>query len=162
MYGRILVPIDGSDCANAGLREIATVASRPASKVLLLHVIEQYSWDKQFGVGTVGAIMQGADRQSGEAILDVARNTLRNLGILCETILAEAHGQRTSQVIVAHAQTWKADLIVMGTHGRRGVGQMVMGSDAVEVVRVAATPVLLVSKRGSRGPSLPDEEQPKE
>ena len=39
---------------------------------------------------------------------------------------------------------------------------MVMGSDAVEVVRVAATPVLLVSKRGSRGPSLPDEEQPKE
>jgi nucleotide-binding universal stress UspA family protein len=106
--------------------------------------------------------MQGANRESGEAILDLARNTLRDLGIPCESILAEAHGQKTSQVIVAHAQTWKADLIVMGTHGRRVVGQMVMGSDAVEVVRAAATPVLLVSKRRSRGPSLPDEEQPKE
>ena len=162
MYRRILVPIDGSDCANAGLREVAMVANRPASKVLLIHVIESFRWDDQFGAGTVGAIMQGADRQSGEAILALARNTLQELGIQCETILAKAHGQRTSQAIVAHAQTWQAELIVMGTHGRRGIGQLVMGSDAAEVVRAAVTPVLLVCQRATRPTPPLDEEPPKE
>jgi nucleotide-binding universal stress UspA family protein len=52
-------------------------------------------------------------------------------------------------VVVAHAKRWKADLIVMGTHGRRGINRMFMGSDAELTVRNSPVPVLLVRSGGT-------------
>lgn len=51
---------------------------------------------------------------------------------------------RVCDLVVAEAKNWEADLIVIGTHGRRGVGRVFMGSDAEQIVRLAASPVLLV------------------
>ena len=65
-------------------------------------------------------------------------------GVPVDTLLMECFAQRTSEVVIAQAQTWKADLIVLGTHGRRGVGRLLMGSDAEQIVRSATVPVLLV------------------
>ena len=53
-------------------------------------------------------------------------------------------------VIAKYAEQWPADLIVLGTHGRRGIRRLVMGSDAEYVVRTARVPVLLV--RGTKAP----------
>jgi nucleotide-binding universal stress UspA family protein len=150
MYKRILVPIDGSDCANAGLREVAKIAGQPEHMVLLIHVIEQFRWNEQFHPGTVGAIIQDALRKEGSDLLDAAKSTLWSLGIPCEAILAESHNQRTSEVIVAHAALRNAELIVMGTHGRRGVRRVLLGSDAAEVVSLATIPVLLVRNQADR------------
>jgi nucleotide-binding universal stress UspA family protein len=144
MYKRILVPIDGSDSAIAGLREVPRIASQPELMVLLIHVIEQSGWNEQFHPGTVGEIIQDAPRKEGSDLLDAAKSTLSSLGIPCEAILAESHNQRTSEVIVTHAALRNADLIVMGTHGRRGVRRALLGSDAAEVVSLATIPVLLV------------------
>src|ERR1700724_4023569 len=63
VYKRILVPIDGSDCANAGLREVPRIASQPEHMVLLIHVIEQSGWNEQFHPGTVGEIIQDTLRR---------------------------------------------------------------------------------------------------
>jgi nucleotide-binding universal stress UspA family protein len=144
MYKRILVPIDGSDCANAGLREVPRIASQPEHMVLLIHVIEQSGWNEQYHPGTVGQIMQDTLRKEGSDLLDAAKSTLSSLGVRCEAILAESHNQRPSEVIVAHAALRNADLIVMGTHGRRGVRRVLLESDAAEVVSLATVPVLLV------------------
>jgi nucleotide-binding universal stress UspA family protein len=68
--------------------------------------------------------------------------------------LRESAGARIADVIVERAKRWRSDLIVMGTHGRRGVSRMLMGSDAELVVRNASAPVLLVRAGGrarSRG-----------
>ena len=65
-------------------------------------------------------------------------------GVTVDTLLMECFAERTSEIVIAQAQAWKADLIVLGTHGRRGIGRLLMGSDAEQIVRGATVPVLLV------------------
>ena len=144
MYSKILVPIDGSECAKAGLREAARIADRKAGRVLLVHVIESLQPNEAHPVGTIGAIIQASPREEGENVLQMAQSALLQLGVTCEAALAESSGQRVAQVIVAHALRWNAELIVMGTHGRKGVRRMVLGSTAEDVIRTAPVPVLVV------------------
>ena len=63
---------------------------------------------------------------------------------------SESLGTRVADTIVRHAKRCRADLIVMGTHGRRGMGRLIMGSDAELVARYARVPVLLVHERAAR------------
>jgi nucleotide-binding universal stress UspA family protein len=64
--------------------------------------------------------------------------------------MRETVGGAAADAIVREAKKQRADLIVLGTHGRRGMRRMVMGSDAEEVVRTARVPVLLVKGAGRR------------
>jgi hypothetical protein len=84
----ILVPIDGSDCANAGLREMPRIASQPEHMVLLIHVIEQSGWNEHFYPGTVGEIIQ---------------DTLRKEGSFCGTASATAPDLSTRHVLTPSA-----------------------------------------------------------
>ena len=61
-----------------------------------------------------------------------------------DTVLIENLDARVSQLVVEHARAWGADLIVLGTHGRRGLARVLMGSDAEQIARTAPVPVLLV------------------
>ena len=61
--------------------------------------------------------------------------------------MLEHFGRQAASLIVADAKKWKADLIVLGTHGRRGIRRLVMGSDAEEIVRTSPVPVLLVRSK---------------
>jgi nucleotide-binding universal stress UspA family protein len=69
---------------------------------------------------------------------------------VAEALLAELDGGRVSAVIVAEARRVQADLIVLGTHGRRGFSRALMGSDAEAVVREATVPVLLIRAADAR------------
>jgi nucleotide-binding universal stress UspA family protein len=70
--------------------------------------------------------------------------------------MIESFGGRAADFIVAQANKWRADLIVLGTHGRRGVKRLVMGSDAEQVVRTTRVSVLLVrSKKTPRASRKP-------
>ena len=60
------------------------------------------------------------------------------------TFLCETFGARVCDLVVEQAREWKADLIVIGSHGRRGMSRLFLGSDAELVVRLAPVPVLLV------------------
>jgi nucleotide-binding universal stress UspA family protein len=70
--------------------------------------------------------------------------------VQARTVLVETLAGPAADAIVAEAKKWKADLIVMGTHGRRGVRRLVMGSDAEQVLRETPVPVLLVRARAAR------------
>jgi nucleotide-binding universal stress UspA family protein len=61
-----------------------------------------------------------------------------------ETVLLESKGERASTLIVQQAEDARCDLVVLGTHGRRGVDRVLMGSDAEQVARLASVPVMLV------------------
>jgi len=87
-------------------------------------------------------------KRGGKRVLLAAERLARAKGVRTESELRESAGVRVSDVISAQARRWRADLIVMGTHGRRGVNRMLMGSDAELVVRNASTPVLLVPAAG--------------
>ena len=86
----------------------------------------------------------------GKRILDRAAKLAASRGVRTETELFENATARVADVLVARARRWRADLIVMGTHGRRGVNRLVLGSDAELVVRNSPVPVLLVrsARRG--------------
>ena len=96
-----------------------------------------------------------ADRETPPTLGDVRERLLRRGGRDSrqteflhltdrESVLVESITRPVADVIVREARKWKADLIVIGTHGRRGLRRVVMGSDAEQVVRSAPAPVLLI------------------
>lgn len=66
---------------------------------------------------------------------------------MADSVMLEANSSRISKLVVKQATEWPADLIVMGTHGLRGIERLVMGSDAETVVRNSPVPVLLVKAK---------------
>jgi len=80
----------------------------------------------------------------GRRILAAAAATAKKHGVKAETVLYEVLIGRVADRVVREAAKWHADVIVMGTHGRRGIGRLVMGSDAENVLRQSPVPVLLV------------------
>ena len=83
-------------------------------------------------------------RQAGDALLRRAQERVAQSGVPVDTVLIENLDARVADLVVEHAKTWGADLIVLGTHGRRGLARVLMGSDAEQIARTAPVPVLLV------------------
>jgi len=148
MYQNILVPVDGSVTARRGLDEAVKIAKSHGSRLRLLHVLNEVvltgldPHPTLFTAATLDSLREG-----GRAVLSTAAGAVREQGLSAELELQECWGRRASDVIVEQAEQWPADLIVMGTHGRRGLRRLALGSDAEMVVRGAPVPVLLV--RGS-------------
>jgi nucleotide-binding universal stress UspA family protein len=144
MYHRILVPIDGSEISTCGLKEAIKVASGQGSALRLLHVANERVWACNNGEGTNGGDFIESTPEDGRRILGAAVSLARHLGIEAETVLVESTSGPAAPQIILQAKAWPADLIVMGTHGQRGLRRLVMGSDAETVVQNTALPVLLV------------------
>lgn len=144
MYKRILVPVDDSATSNRGLDEALRLAKAMRAKVRLVHVVDEYLavQDSAFAFGTVDLL--DALRKGGREALARAAALAARRGIKVETGLVESRTERVATAIVREAAKWRADLLVMGTHGRRGVSHLVLGSDAELVVRSSPVPVLLV------------------
>lgn len=149
MYQRILVPVDGSPTSEAGLSEAVKLAKLTGASIQLVHVID----DLPFMMGTDGFGAMSADilgimKEAGQKVLVNARKLVEMSGVPVETVLFDTFEGRLSERVAFQALAWKADLIVLGTHGRRGVQRMLLGSGAEQIVRSSALPVLLV-----RGPA---------
>ena len=144
MYRKILVPIDGSPTAQRGLQEALSLAQATRATLLLLHVIDTMPVPLEMVTATTWENVAEGLRKHGEAILERARRSAAELGVAAETKLAEVGAERVADTIVAQAREAGCDLVVMGTHGRRGFSHVVLGSDAERVVRRCSMPVLLV------------------
>jgi nucleotide-binding universal stress UspA family protein len=83
-------------------------------------------------------------REDGEAALKQAEDVVRQNGLQSESVLLGTSTDNTGELIVNQAKEWPADVIVMGTHGRRGLARLVLGSNAEYVLRHTQVPVLLV------------------
>lgn len=140
MYKRILVPVDGSATSQAALRHAVALAREQQAALRLVYVLERIqAW------ATEGQMdLESMLRESGKAVLAEAEAAVREEGVAPETAMVDAGAQRIARCIADEAVAWKADLIVMGTHGRRGIDHLILGSVAEGVVRTARTPVLLV------------------
>ncbi len=147
MYQNILVPIDGSQTAELGLREAIGLASRLAARIRLMHVISDRPWLYSGTSPEVFDEILTHLRSSGESIIHEAKVAVRAAGVEVDHRLLEAPGDQAGEFIVAEAQGWPAQLIVCGTHGRRGLRRVLMGSDAQYIVTHSPVPVLLVRGR---------------
>ncbi|MFC4312486.1 universal stress protein [Steroidobacter flavus] len=144
MYSRILVPIDGSAASAQGLDEAMDLASHLKARMRLVHVVEP--WVMVTVEAMPATVHQVAEdiRKIGGALLQECKDKVTNAGIEVDVELIETIGDSAGECIVKEARQSDADLIVCGTHGRRGFRRLVMGSDAEYIVRRAPVPVLLV------------------
>ncbi len=149
MFQRILVPIDGSPTSNRGLDEAIALATDQKAKICLLHVADELGLTGE-PEGVVFMPPSYMDRYvelrraAGRKLLARAEAKVRKRGIEVETVLLPTLGHSVADLIIKQAKKWRADVIVLGTHGRRGLTRVVMGSDAEVVVRETPLPVLLV------------------
>ncbi len=143
MYKRILVPLDGSESSAATLKEALKLAKEQGARVHLTHVYERIKH-----VVTEGVIdLTPSLRRQGEQLLAEALTGARKAGVKATTALVEAGSRRIAAAVVEQAAKEGADLIVMGTHGRRGFERLILGSVAEGVARRATVPVLLLPRR---------------
>jgi nucleotide-binding universal stress UspA family protein len=145
MYSRILVPVDGSKTSDRGLKEAIKLAKDQKAKIRLVHVIDEslLVYDSYSMLSGGGVILQEF-RERGEKVLAAARSLAARSEVEVESIMIQTLGRRVADMVVKEARDWHADLIVMGTHGRRGFSHLVLGSDAAAVLHDAPVPVLLV------------------
>jgi len=146
MYQRILAAIDDSTTSQLALKEAALLAKAHNATLRLVHVI-----DDTFTYTAVQSPRQMVERQAalrstGEDVLNDAAAMACTLGVNAETALVTVVevSDRVYDAIEQEAQRWPAELVVIGTHGRRGFRRLLLGSVAEGLIRVTTKPVLLV------------------
>lgn len=144
MYRKILVPVDGSPTSTLGLQEAIKLAKATHAALRIVYVVNEFVFDGGYLTPqTYESLLEGF-RVGGQAILDDAQKLASQAQIEFSTDLIETVAGRVSDLILEAARDWSADLIVMGTHGRRGFNRLVLGSDAERVLRSSSVPVLFV------------------
>ncbi len=143
MFKHILVPVDGSPTAQKAVEKAAGLARAFGSEVTALYVIDPYPFT---GLGSDFAYGQAeylaaATAEASEAT-EAARIALAAAGVKVDTRVSEAHAAWRG--ILETAEALGADLIVMGSHGRRGLEKLVLGSVAQRVLAQAQVPVMVV------------------
>ncbi len=136
---RILVPVDFSDCSLDALEYAAVMAQQAKASVMLLHVLEPVSYGLDFDLGHFRS--REDVRESWTKRLEELAATHQHPNMPIEYRL---RGGFPADSILDAAQTLPCDLIVMGTHGRRGISHTISGSVAEAILRKARCPVVTV------------------
>ena len=144
MYKKILVPLDGSPTAARGFEEAVGLARVTGASLRLLHVVDTYPFALEMATASTWQQIVDGMKEAGQAVLDRARQTAIDHGVAADVKLVEGPTGRVADAVLDEARESGCDLIVMGTHGRRGFSHVMMGSDAERVVRESPLPVLLV------------------
>lgn len=145
MYQRILVPVDGSNTAQRGLAEAIRLARLTGGQLRLLHRVDALSMTSAMGAyAPFSNDVLAQMRTDGENLLAQAREQAIAEGVAADVVLDDGVHSRLADWVVEEVRAWPADVVVLGTHGRRGVGRMLLGSDAEQVLRICPVPVLLV------------------
>jgi nucleotide-binding universal stress UspA family protein len=148
MYNRILISTDGSDVAQRGVDHGLHLASQLGLEATIVTVTERYPVYSN-GVGldfslSDAALVEYTDAQTkqAEAILASARQAAERLGVSIDTL--HVPNAQVGEAIIDCARERNCGLIVMASHGRRGLGRLILGSKTLEVLSHSEIPVLVV------------------
>lgn len=144
LYKRILVALDGSETSHLALIEAIELSKSLKATLGIVYVIDElpmiYSSE---GLVDMGALSQ----THGQQILDEAKMNCEKNNISSEIFLEKISpvgSKKVSEKIIEKAQSWHANLLVIGTHGRRGFNRILLGSVAEETARISTIPILLI------------------
>lgn len=145
MYKRILVAADGSATSDKALAEAISLAKDQHAQLKIVYTVDDASIYTAADIpNRIGIEQSWID--AGHKILEEAKKKAQAAGIEAETKLLQTDtlGEKIPDAIVNEARAWPADLLVAGTHGRRGLFHLIMGSVAEGIVRISPVPLLLV------------------
>ena len=144
-YQNILVAVDGSPTSEYAVVQATSLARSTGGRIRLLNVMDPLAHISGFERPEI-YLREVLPRlqKAGETLLQQARERVAQQGVAVDTVLLENLSARVAQLVVEHASAWGADLIVLGTHGRRGLHRVMIGSDAEQIARTSPVPVLLV------------------
>lgn len=148
MYRKVLLAFDGSPPANAALAAAAMLLRGQPTELELVYVMSDLPLSVEFSDAALLEASRSSQRAAAEAILSHASRHLAENGLSALSTILDASGRRTAEAIVERAVRERAGLIVIGSHGRRGVSRALLGSDAELVARLSPVPVLIVKEPG--------------
>jgi len=147
MYKRILVAIDDSFMTQRVLAEATALAKAHGAALCIAHAIDEtilaHSNVESLAPTPIGEV-ESHLRQAAGAFLEKAAESVRAQGITPELKVVDSEKKHVSEILADTAEAWQADLLILGTHGRRGLERLFVGSVAERVVRRATCSVLLV------------------
>ncbi len=147
MYDHILVPTDGSRLSDNAVKRAIEIAKRLGARITALHVVGQHPpqfKDEGYEVGemrTLKTRFEEAEAERARKILATARGAAAAAGVACDTVTIA--GESAYEKIIEQADKLKCDLIVMASHGRRGLQGLLLGSETTKVLTHCKIPVLV-------------------
>jgi nucleotide-binding universal stress UspA family protein len=139
----ILIAVDGSESSEAAVQEV--IQTRPKdARIQVIHVIEPLPVVESWAYAVDWQKILQERRKEGDALVAQAAKALRSAGFTVTTALDEGD---TKTVIVGAAHKWPADLVVLGSHGRKGLTRFLLGSVSEGVARHAPCSVLIARGR---------------
>ncbi len=139
MYKKLLVAVDDSDVSGRAVAAAAELAKLSGGTIHLFHVRE-----RQDVVGKSGGSFDVEYQEEADALLEKVAGVVKEVGVDYTTRVVHVPiGHVASEVIKAATEA-NADTIVMGSHGRTGLGALILGSNAYKVLHLADRPVLVV------------------
>jgi nucleotide-binding universal stress UspA family protein len=137
-FKKILVPVDFGPASNEAVAAAIELAKRDGAAVELVHVWEipaySYAALEYTPVDLMGPVRDAAQAQLDETLTRVQKDVPRAVGILKQGV--------AWQEVLGVIESTKPDLVIMGTHGRKGARRMLLGSVAEKIVRTSPVPVL--------------------
>jgi nucleotide-binding universal stress UspA family protein len=156
MYRTILVPVDGSPAATAGLDEAIRIARHIGARLHLMNIVDDTAFpdtDSSEAAHAAALELQNVFREGGEKVLRQAQARAEAAGVIAASALVRSEAHDLQSLVAAQAEHSGADLIVLGTHGHRGLSRVFMSNDAGHLLNVVRVPVLLV-RSTDLGPDL--------
>lgn len=146
MYKTIVVAVDDSETSTMALYEAVNLCNVLKSKLWIVHVINISLPFTDMGYINLDVeSYQGGIKKQGRLLLSKMETIANSVGIKVETKLIEDEDdRRISELITESSNKLNAELLVLGSHGRRGIHRFLMGSVAEEVVKSVNIPILLV------------------
>jgi nucleotide-binding universal stress UspA family protein len=147
MYRTLLVPVDGSSAATAGLDEAIRIAAHVGARLHLMNIVDDGAFDGSADsvaeAATSGSV-RGVVRERGEKVLRRARERAEARGVIASTALVASGSERLLALVARQADESGADLIVLGMHRRRSLSRIFSNSESKHLLNEVDVPVLLV------------------
>jgi nucleotide-binding universal stress UspA family protein len=147
MFTRILLPTDGSELSQKAVGQAIELAKALGARITAVSVVPEYRLayvDVGFAVPDVAAIeqrVQAIDVKRADAILEMVRKKASSAGVECD--VAAPVSDMPYLAIIEQARKSGCDVIVMASHGRRGLPGLLLGSETVKVLTHSKIPVLV-------------------
>lgn len=146
MYQRILVATDGSALSKKAVRSSISLAAATGAELVALYVVPRYPVSYFEGGITISneeiarTEKQWSDR--GQAVVDAVRDAAKDSGVKAKGVVARS--DLVAESIMAAVKKHKCDLVVMASHGRKGIKRVLLGSETQHVLTHSSVPVLVL------------------